>query len=85
MAAPDFFKLNWRKAGRGLHFSFLNDDFDNCCGEVAEWLNAAVLKTVRGREASRRFKSFLLRLNLKNLKIPCKTFGIVYFINYGKN
>ena len=30
-------------------------------GEVAEWSNAAVSKTVACRKAGRRFKSFLLR------------------------
>ena len=37
----------------------------NFLGEVAEWLKAAVLKTVMGREAHPEFESLPLRLSLK--------------------
>ena len=44
---------------------------------MAEWLNAAVLKTVRGREAPRGFESFLLRYF--TLKITSEPLGGGYF------
>ena len=60
---------------QGLHLPFLKK---YSCGEVAEWLKAAVLKTVMDREVHLEFESlplrtcFLKNIPEKQVRLPCE-------------